>query len=70
MDMHTACEMAHRNGMAHVVKDVKAYILAAIDEWNGLGDRKYDLPNVQVYNHLHKCLDDLETYEKTHRLME
>ena len=41
----------------------KKYLFDCIEEWNNLGDRKYELANIQVYNHIRKCLDDLEEYE-------
>lgn len=44
------------------IKVVRKYLLKTVEEWNKLGDRKYDLPNVQVYNHVRKCLDDLDAY--------
>lgn len=48
------------------VETVKDYLLWLIEEWNMLGDRKYELPNMQVYNHIRKELDDLETYISKH----
>lgn len=48
------------------VETVKDYLLWLIEEWNMLGDRKYDLPNMQVYNHIRKELDDLEIYTHKH----
>lgn len=44
------------------VSAVKQYLIGLLDEWDKLGDRKYDLPNIQVYNHVRKELDDLEAY--------
>ena len=43
--------------------EVKKYLLDCLDEWDKLGDRKWELPNIQVYNHVRKCLDDLEKLE-------
>ena len=45
---------------------VKGYLLGLIDEWSKLGDRRYDQPNIQVYNHIRKELDDLEEYAHKH----
>lgn len=44
------------------VSAVRQYLIGLLDEWNKLGDRKYDLPNMQVYNHVRKELDDLEAW--------
>jgi rubredoxin len=44
---------------------VKKYLLGVLDEWEALGDRKYELPNMQVYNHTRKELDDLEAWIAT-----
>lgn len=44
------------------VSAVKQYLIGLLDDWNRLGDRKYDPPNMQVYNHVRKELDDLETW--------
>lgn len=44
------------------VSTVKQYLIGLLDEWNKLGDRKYDPPNMQVYNHVRKELDDLEAW--------
>lgn len=64
MDIHTACEQAYKNGQKTIIEKVRKYILEGIDEWNSLGDRKYELANAQVYTHFRKCLDDLELLEK------
>lgn len=63
MDIHAACEISYKNGRHSVIKDVEKYLLDCIEEWNNLGDRKYEPANIQVYNHIRKCLDDLEEYE-------
>lgn len=47
------------------VSVVKNYLENVLAEWNALGDRKYDLPNMQVYNHTRKELDDLEVWIST-----
>ena len=44
---------------------VKAYLENVLAEWDALGDRKYELPNMQVYNHTRKELDDLEAWIAT-----
>lgn len=48
------------------VAAVKQYLLGLLDKWDKLGDRKYDLPNMQVYNHVRAELDDLAKYCKKH----
>lgn len=45
---------------------VKNYLVGLLDEWDNLGERKYELPNVQVYNHIRTELDDLRRYCKNH----
>ncbi len=44
------------------VEVIRKYLVALVDEWHSMGDRAYELPNVQVYNHVRKCLDDLDAY--------
>lgn len=48
------------------VSVVKNYLLGLLDEWNAMDDRKYELPNMQVYNHIRAELDDLAKYCKEH----
>ena len=64
MNIYNATEIAYRNGQKNIINKVEQYLLDCIEEWNELGDRKYDLPNIQVYNHVRKCLDDLEKLQK------
>lgn len=45
---------------------VKNYLINLLDDWDKLGDRKYELPNMQVYNHIRTELDDLAKYCKEH----
>lgn len=47
------------------IKTIRKYLIDCIEEWNNLGDRKYELANIQVYTHIRKCLDDLENYQDT-----
>ena len=61
--VHDACEMSYKNGGMAACNEVKKYLLDCLDEWDKLGDRKWELPNIQVYNHVRKCLDDLEKLE-------
>lgn len=58
-----ACEMSYKNGGMTACNEVKKYLLDCLDEWDKLGDRKWELPNILVYNHVRKCLDDLEKLE-------
>lgn len=50
-------------GQRDILNRIEEYLLKVIKEWDDLGDRKYELPNLQVYNHIRKCLDDLETLQ-------
>lgn len=59
-------EKGYQDGFNQAVNQVKSYLIDLIEEWEELGDRKYDLPNMQVYNHVRKELDDLEAYISTH----
>ena len=43
------------------VSDIKAYLQARLDEWNALGDRKWEPANAWGYNFIMACFDDLET---------
>lgn len=45
------------------IKTVKKYLIDVIDEWHRLGDRGFEPANIQVYNCIRACLDDLERYE-------
>ena len=60
MNMYEMSELAYKNGQKDIINKVEKYLLNCLDEWNNLGDRKYDPPNMQVYNHVRLCLDDLE----------
>lgn len=55
----------YQEGQRDIIQKVEEYLLDAIEEWNRLGDRKYELPNIQVYNHIRKCLDDLEKLKRS-----
>lgn len=46
------------------VDQVQDYLQARLDEWNALGDRKYEPANMWGYNFICACLDDLEAYIK------
>ena len=45
------------------IKTIRKYLLDVIDEWRRLGDRRFEPANIQVYNCIRACLDDLERYE-------
>ena len=60
MNIHNATEIAYKNGQKDIINKVEKYLLNCISEWNNLGDRKYETANMQVYNHIRVCLDDLE----------
>lgn len=42
------------------VTEIKAYLQARLDEWNALGDRKWEPANMWGYNFIMACFDDLE----------
>ena len=42
------------------VAEIEAYLQARLDEWNALGDRKFEPANVWGYNFITACFDDLE----------
>ena len=42
------------------VAEIEAYLLSKLDEWNALGDRKWEPANMWGYNFIMACLYDLE----------
>jgi hypothetical protein len=74
MDLYDATEQAFKNGYesgyaagrwsvgvdAISVSDIEAYLQARLDEWNALGDRKWEPANMWGYNFIMACFDDLE----------
>ena len=42
--------------------EIEAYLQARLDEWNALGDRKWEPANMWGYNFIRACFDDLEAY--------
>lgn len=42
------------------VDEIEAYLQARLDEWNALGDRKWEPANMWGYNFIMACFDDLE----------
>ena len=42
------------------VTEIEAYLQSKLDEWNALGDRKWEAANVWGYNFIMACFDDLE----------
>ena len=44
------------------VSEIRDYLQARLDDWNALGDRKYDPANMWGYNFIRACFDDLEEY--------
>lgn len=42
------------------VAEIEAYLQSRLDEWNALGDRKWEPANVWGYNFIMACFDDLE----------
>ncbi len=43
-------------------KKIYDYLQARLDEWNALGDQKYEPANMWGYNFIRACFDDLEEY--------
>ena len=48
----------YQEGQRDIIQKVEEYLLDVIEEWNRLGDRKYEPANIQVYNHIRKCLPE------------
>ena len=46
------------------VNTIWNYLQNLMKEWDKLGDRKYEPANMQVYNHIRACQDDLEEWCK------
>jgi hypothetical protein len=46
------------------VAEIEAYLQARLDEWNALGDRKWEPANAWGYNFIMACFDDLERRNK------
>lgn len=44
------------------VSEIKAYLQRKLDEWNALGDRKFESANMWGYNFIMACFDDLSSY--------
>lgn len=45
------------------VTEIKAYLQKRLDEWNALGDGKFEPANMWGYNFIMACFDDLERRE-------
>ena len=46
------------------VETVSAYLQQKLDEWEALGDRKWEPMNAWGYNFIRACQDDLDAYEE------
>ena len=44
------------------VETVSAYLQQKLDEWEALGERKWDPMNAWGYNFIRACQDDLDKY--------
>lgn len=44
------------------VDKVKQYLQDRLDEWNALGDRRFEPANAWGYNFIMACFDDLEEF--------
>jgi hypothetical protein len=43
------------------VTEIEAYLQERLDEWESLGDRKWEPANMWGYNFIRACFDDLES---------
>lgn len=41
------------------VSEIRAYLQRKLDEWNALGDRRWEPANMWGYNFIMACFDDL-----------
>lgn len=41
------------------IEEIEGYLQTRLNEWNALGDRKYDPANMWGYNFIMACFDDL-----------
>ena len=41
------------------VEEIRAYLQSKLDEWNALGDRRFEPANMWGYNFIMACFDDL-----------
>ncbi len=46
------------------IASVSAYLQRKLDEWEALGDRKWEPMNAWGYNFIRACQDDLDAYEE------
>lgn len=46
------------------VSEIKAYLQSKLDEWDALGDRKFEPANMWGYNFIMACFDDLSSYRE------
>ena len=56
--LRTICEAPTEDAIP--VAEIEAYLQARLDEWNALGDRKWEPANMWGYNFIMACFDDLE----------
>ena len=55
---------ADNNNIFISVDKVKQYLQDRLDEWNALGDRRFEPANAWGYNFIMACFDDLEEFIK------
>ena len=46
------------------LSDVEVYLQKKLEEWEALGERKWEPANAWGYNFIRACMDDLENYRK------
>ena len=48
------------------VRELREYLGRLLDEWEALGDRKWEPANMRGYNFICACQDDLDAWVKKH----
>lgn len=48
------------------VEEIRGYLKRLLDEWNALGDRKWEPANMWGYNFIRACQDDLDAWVEKH----
>ena len=46
------------------LSEVEAYLRERLEEWEALGERKWEPANAWGYNFIRACMDDLENYRE------
>ena len=48
------------------VEEIREYLGRLLDEWEALGDRKWEPANMWGYNFIRACQDDLDAWVEKH----